>query len=558
MGADQSTANQVPSAEPVTDERSRLQEALTAFPLDWTAGSAADAPSARETSGTVAGKTGEGDVCLFVAAGRAAQQEFNDVHCYTSGTGWKNIMPSGPAPRLRSGHALVHAQLTLDNAQGESAVGPGLVLFGGMSSDRGYLSDTMALNLGDECAWTVPVLSGDFPCARDKHTLVLLNGKIVVFGGFGIVPPDHNDTDGAGVESEDDEEDADEDGGSGGKAIEMGWFNDLYLLDPTCWRWAKVSMSKDAAKPTPRAAHSACVLALSGGGEPESMLVFGGRAAKGRVNDVWVFDGAQWHAPRATGTVPAARSFHACAALNTPAGRPVAAVYGGLDTAGAHMSDLHLLDATEWVWARVQLGNVPRARGSAAFGAVGAQLLLFGGSSDWKAESGGATTFHADTHHADLSIVVKAIDTTALAGSLAAQPASVANPSAARETKPAEAESTTTLFSGTPSLRPGALGAVPLEMMKILPLAAPAVPPAAPAVPLAATPVPPAAAAGGWGAFGAPQQPVKKCDPPPAPPAPAAAIPGWGAFAAPVVENSPKRLRTEGGAELDTNYTNAD
>jgi hypothetical protein len=230
----------------------------------------------------------------------------------------------------------------------------GVILHGGASDETGFLSDTALLLCGDgPPQWAPLCVEGEAPCARDKHTAVLVPPesipgagggaasawRMITFGGFGVLP----EREGGGS----DEEEEDEDEGESdeeeqacsapdaaaqdaeprdislgaepsladklrakadaaarsakaqrkarGPALKLGWFDDAHqLLFDGPGRWTKLSCDQPKAdKPKGRAAHGACWL---GGGDGNtsaqgaSILVFGGRTPEGRVNDTWLLD----------------------------------------------------------------------------------------------------------------------------------------------------------------------------------------------------------------------------------------------------------------------------
>ena len=72
---------------------------------------------------------------------------------------------------------------------------------------------------------------------------------MLIFGGFGVLPKgdeddedEDEDEDGAEGEGEGEEKESSEGGSSEqrGPSVSMGWFDDLYTLDCSTWRWSKV------------------------------------------------------------------------------------------------------------------------------------------------------------------------------------------------------------------------------------------------------------------------------------------------------------------------------
>ena len=438
---------------------SKAQILIDAVEVTWKPGNAAaeSRPSPRETAGCA---TADGTAAVVVG-GRGLEDETIDVWSTRPGGDWQKHSPTGRAPRPRAGHTVV-------------STSAGVVIFGGIShaENGGYLADVAVLT-PDLTAWEPVCVTGELPCARDKHAAVALSsGHMLVMGGFGVRPPNDNEE---GEEDEDEENEGEGDdegegkgdeGGDGecrGPSVDMTWFDDTYMLEVRTWRWSKLrpsapaapAESADASEPAPafpfaiagkkkptaapaiavlppaRAALAACLLPRTPAdkaAEGEQLVIFGGRTATGRVDDTWVLEplggagtvNAAWREPHVTGARPAARSFHSSVAV----GDGLIAIFGGLGVDDRHLNDTHLLHASregEWMWAAVrQAGALPSPRGCmvlACLGGAGAdavagrpQLLVFGGSSGWSEH--GVTHFHDDMHTLPLAGVLAALEGT--------------------------------------------------------------------------------------------------------------------------------------------------
>ena len=93
-------------------------------------------PSSRETSGAFFTHGNSGALVIIGGHGAAeagADAEYNDVWALPSGGGWQSCSPSGRAALARSGHTVT------------SVTGVGLVVFGGLSQEKGYLNDVALL-----------------------------------------------------------------------------------------------------------------------------------------------------------------------------------------------------------------------------------------------------------------------------------------------------------------------------------------------------------------------------------------------------------------------------
>ena len=403
---------------------SKAQLLIDAIEVPWNPSSmaAGSRPSPRETAGCA---TADGTAAVVVG-GRGLEDETIDVWSTRPGSDWQKHSPAGRAPRPRAGHTVV-------------STSAGVVIFGGIShaENGGYLADVAVLT-PDLTAWEPVCVTGELPCARDKHAAVVLSsGHMLVMGGFGVRPPDDEEgeeDEGEENEGEGEGEGEGEESGDGerrGPSVDMTWFNDTYKLEVRTWRWSKLlpsatgtaaaapvapaapADSADASEPAPafpfaiagkkkmaaapaiavlppaRAALAACLLPRAPADEArdgERLVIFGGRTATGRVDDTWVLEplggsgtiNAAWREPHVAGARPAARSFHTSVAV----GEGLMALFGGLGVDDRHLNDLHLLHASregEWMWAAVrQAGALPSPRGCmvlACLGGAGSDAL---------------------------------------------------------------------------------------------------------------------------------------------------------------------------------------
>ena len=122
MGAEQSAAADRCHAP------TPAQAVIDTQECSWTAAQGAG-PTARESAGAVVGLASGGEA-LVILGGRDAASEHNDVWSrQLDGSDWLRLEPKGRAPRARSGHTVIEAP------------GVGLVVFGGLSHEKGYMSD---------------------------------------------------------------------------------------------------------------------------------------------------------------------------------------------------------------------------------------------------------------------------------------------------------------------------------------------------------------------------------------------------------------------------------
>jgi len=453
MGAEASTA--AVGAEGAAASELQAQVAAAKHPSWENQTRGANAPCARECIAVMGTASAGASEAMFVLAGRGADAAYGDVAVYeTSARCWSATAPRGAPPAARSGHTAVLVP------------GVGIIVQGGLSDETGFLADTALLLLcGDGgLEWTPLSIAGEAPCARDKHSSVLVppastdgpaSGeagawRMVTFGGFGVLEGDDDDDDDDEEESDDAEEKetapeagrelsladklrlkaakstaAKAEKRARGPALKLGWFDDAHQLQfygPGSW--SRIAAAQPATeRPAGRAAHGACWLggvagAAGAAAQGACMLVFGGRTCEGRANDTWLFDvdSRRWREPSCAGRPPCARSFHSVTRLDSPGGVAMAAVFGGLDASAKHLSDLYLLHSATLAWACVQTapGPVPppAGRGCAAVCATaGGALLVFGGSSGWDEQQGGATVFYDDFHRIGLSeLLAAAVD----------------------------------------------------------------------------------------------------------------------------------------------------
>ena len=302
----------------------------------------------------------------------------NELAAFNTTTGaWSKQECKGPTPIGRTGHTL-------------TAVEPchKLIVFGGLNHDKGYLEDVHALDT-DTLEWSgMLATSNKGPCGRDKHSAVAFGDRVVIFGGFGMVPAPKS------------EEEAEASGVQGaGGALFFGWHNDVHVLNVSSMTWEDITVEGTA--PTNRAAHVACAMGK------KNMLVMGGRDMRSRTNDLYMLDveAMQWSTIETTNT-PCKRSFHMGTFLEST-GRLV--IFGGVDVNGRHHNTVHSLDVTQAIekpgreWEEVSVeGEKPSGRGNCGVGLVGDRLFIIGGSSDWDTEKNICTTFYKDSFALDL------------------------------------------------------------------------------------------------------------------------------------------------------------
>mmetsp|Transcript_7394 Transcript_7394/g.18811 ORF Transcript_7394/g.18811 Transcript_7394/m.18811 type:complete len:1283 (+) Transcript_7394:321-4169(+) len=259
---------------------------------------------------TTTGGLIDGELVLFGGGGDGTY--FNDLWRIMSCTGldggleWCKLEAEGIEPEPRAYHTAV-------------AVGRRMFIFGGWKGDE-FINDLNILEAqqGDTAdddgqsdsvrfTWTTPEVLGDAPGPRAYHTAVELEGKLVVFGGWGA----------------------------------QDFCSDVAVLSVAQGEqpaWESTSLFEQA--PKARAAHSCTRIG-------ELLYVFGGESSDGRLNDVAILDvnARQWSFPKIGGTPPSPRSGHVAAAV----GDQLVVIFGGWD-GDRHLTDLHLLDTSGMRW----------------------------------------------------------------------------------------------------------------------------------------------------------------------------------------------------------------
>merc|ERR1711865_17370 len=263
-----------------------------------------------------------------------------------------------------------------------AVVGSKVYLFGGLNHDKGYLADVHMYHTGNN-EWKAPSIEGAAPRARDKHTAVPLGDKLVVFGGFGMVP-----------QPEDDKDDAAE----GMGALFFSWHNDTHLLHTageTC-RWELLNTTGTLTGPSAPSARAA--LSAVGMGDTE-LVIFGGKAKAGRMNDVWKFDinSCVWAEIDCT-SAPSGRSFQSSCAFE---GKVY--VFGGVNRASKHLNDVHVLDLESRNWREVECVSAPTERGNVGSALVGSKMHIFCGSAGLDTATNMCSDFFKDMSCLDLS-----------------------------------------------------------------------------------------------------------------------------------------------------------
>jgi hypothetical protein len=282
--------------------------------------------------------------------------------------------PTGTRPSNRHGHGAVYAN--------------GFTVIYGGEADGVPKSDAWALygpntDRRRDYYWNQLTLSADpvfgSPAARSRHTAVVLNDTILIFGG------------------------RDENGNA---------LNDLWLLDlnlsQNSGAWKKLS---PATSPGARYGH---VAGLAKSDRAEAlMVVHGGRNASGHIdesNTIWELtlpragsaSSPAWRQFAAAGNAPGKREGHTAVMLPVQASTPRThrlAIFGGLTGGGTPTDSLFELRLKEppseqlpdWDWTRPTVPAPrpsPRMRHASVYDSEFNRLLVSGGDTDTTAGTG--------------------------------------------------------------------------------------------------------------------------------------------------------------------------
>ena len=268
-----------------------------------------------------------------------------------------------------------------------------------MNPDVGYLSDVWRLTISasGSASWQQLTVSDEdnAPVARDKHALASVGGKIVLFGGFGLVEEEENGSCDGSSASGCDEDGSDSGSGSDASGSEdepaalFKWFDDLWELHldnaaGSCSWQRAVAIN---GGPSCRAAPASAV-------HDDAMLIFGGRLANGgatpRDNALWRLtyctDESKWrwqlvHAGDQDGSssaCPPGRSAAAAACLENGS----FVVSGGTGNDSKALADVWVFAHDRWRSVSSSSIVAPAARSAACCVALpsSAVLLAFGSS----------------------------------------------------------------------------------------------------------------------------------------------------------------------------------
>jgi len=243
----------------------------------------------------------------------------------------------GPAPTKRYKHTA-------------TAFGKLVIFIGGQETDTKRFSEVIYYDT-ETHTFSRPQLRGDMPPAFSRHTAVLVNGRIFVFGGY----------DGFGLNFE------------------------LAIFNPVTFTWTNISRSQVRGEaPNSRTNHAAAVVG-------NKMYIFGGNntnESTGRYQVLGDFycldtDTLTWTnlTTSANGTRPSPRSGQTLTAVGTKLYLFGGGVWNETDGWVEKYTDIHIFDTRTKTWSKPSCsGAIDTSTFSISF-AVGRFLFVFGGGS---------------------------------------------------------------------------------------------------------------------------------------------------------------------------------
>ncbi|KAF8499838.1 hypothetical protein F5888DRAFT_1802298 [Russula emetica] len=169
-----------------------------------------------------------------------------------------------------------------------------------------------------------------------------------------------------------------------------GRLNDIWALDLDCLNsnpfWESYEPTPGNEKPLPRSAH---VSVTTG----DRIIIFGGYAGPHtRFNDTWSFNISirKWTELQCTGSVPCPRGGHAAALVDD-----VMYVFGGRAIGGTNLGDLNALNLSAQRWTAFQdIGPSPCGRRAHAMASDGTRVFVLGGTLSPGAQTDEAKLIH--------------------------------------------------------------------------------------------------------------------------------------------------------------------
>eukprot|EP01064_Diplonema_japonicum_P031040 TRINITY_DN5436_c0_g1_i1.p1 TRINITY_DN5436_c0_g1~~TRINITY_DN5436_c0_g1_i1.p1 ORF type:complete len:435 (+),score=26.49 TRINITY_DN5436_c0_g1_i1:104-1306(+) len=216
-----------------------------------------------------------------------------------------------------------------------------MVVFGGFQGDC-CQADTYSLDLST-IEWSK--LEGKGPCARGGHSSSKNGEKLYIFGGWDTNLTYHSDV-----------------------------WQASFDFEKKQIRWSEIEPKTPNAKSAPhgRVGHRSVI-------HDQKMIVHGGYGGEQYWNDTIVFDLAtrEWSEKSnpENKELPSARTYHSMVASD--AGK--IAIVGGSDEDGMR-TDVWILDTKTWKWTNLDCDGIGRFAHTCVASGSGAELIIFGGT----------------------------------------------------------------------------------------------------------------------------------------------------------------------------------
>jgi Rab9 effector protein with kelch motifs len=300
---------------------------------------------------------------------------------------WNTPKTHGVAPTKRFKHSA-------------TAFGKFVIFIGGQETDTKRFNEVIYFDT-ENGTFTRPTLRGDTPPNFSRHSSVLVNGRVFIFGGFdgfgtnfelsifnpvtytwtnvlrsqvrGDAPPSRTNHAAAAVGNK-----MYMFGGNNNNAAgQYQVLDDFYCLDTDTLTWTNLTTAVGGTRPTQRSGHTLTTIGTK-------MYLFGGgvwNEANGWVhkyNDIYVFDALQssWSKPTCTGDIDTS-TF----SISFAVGRFLFVFGGGSKPKHCVTNDLFVLDTSSYSWTAPSFEEAtkpsPRDMGTACV--IGSNVFFMGG-----------------------------------------------------------------------------------------------------------------------------------------------------------------------------------
>ena len=251
---------------------------------------------------------------IFVFGGGYEDGTYNDLwRLDTTESRWEELEQRGPIPSERTLYSAAHH-------------GDTLWVWGGGRGQTDPVRDTHVYRFdANSLMWEITPSKGELIQPRQGHAMVYSDGSLLVHGGM----------------------------------QEETLLDDLFQFNLATSEWREIRSM--GAKPEARAAHSAVVVPSSFGAQISGMIIFGGLAMAGALNDFWSLNlkSFVWGRVEYYGKPPAPRLDHSmCLCVSSAERKGLSCedassasmkkhisivVFGGMDTTGTVLKDVFCL-----------------------------------------------------------------------------------------------------------------------------------------------------------------------------------------------------------------------